>query len=157
MYALTIHQPYASMIAAGIKRVEYRSWRTHHRGPLLIHAATKKPWDHRRSGLDHQTIQILGPPKDLPRGAIVAYVKFVNGLDHSEGGVYYGWKLSDIRRIEPIPCTGQQRLWNVPAEIEAQVKTALMWRRATDIRSLSGDDDEKALTIAADLLKARTK
>lgn len=39
--ALTIRQPYAWLIVAGIKPVENRTWSTTYRGPLLIHAGTK--------------------------------------------------------------------------------------------------------------------
>lgn len=38
MKALTIRQPWASLIAAGVKTIETRSWSTKHRGPLAIHA-----------------------------------------------------------------------------------------------------------------------
>jgi len=38
MKAITIQQPWAEMIARGLKRVENRTWRTSHRGPLAIHA-----------------------------------------------------------------------------------------------------------------------
>lgn len=41
MKALTVRQPYAGLISAGIKDVENRSWRTHYRGRLWIHAAAK--------------------------------------------------------------------------------------------------------------------
>lgn len=37
--ALSLHQPWASLIAVGAKTIETRSWRTEHRGRLLIHAA----------------------------------------------------------------------------------------------------------------------
>jgi activating signal cointegrator 1 len=43
MKALTIRQPWASLIAAGIKTVETRSRRTSHRGPIAIHAGMKRP------------------------------------------------------------------------------------------------------------------
>lgn len=43
MKCLTLHQPWASLMAAGLKRVETRSWPLHYRGPLLIHAGKK--WD----------------------------------------------------------------------------------------------------------------
>lgn len=36
MKALSVRQPWASMIAQGHKTIEWRSWRTHYRGPLLI-------------------------------------------------------------------------------------------------------------------------
>lgn len=39
--ALTLHQPYASLIAAGAKRYETRGWPTDYRGPVAIHAAAR--------------------------------------------------------------------------------------------------------------------
>jgi len=39
---LTLHQPWASLIALGVKTIETRSWSTQYRGPLAIHAA-KRP------------------------------------------------------------------------------------------------------------------
>lgn len=38
MKALTVRQPWASLIAAGVKTIETRSWSTKYRGPLAIHA-----------------------------------------------------------------------------------------------------------------------
>lgn len=38
MKALTIHQPWASLIAYGFKRFETRGWRTNYRGLVAIHA-----------------------------------------------------------------------------------------------------------------------
>lgn len=39
MRALTLHQPFAHLVATGAKTVETRSWKTGYRGPLAIHAA----------------------------------------------------------------------------------------------------------------------
>ena len=39
MKAITIKQPWASLIVHGIKDIENRSWRTNFRGRVLIHAA----------------------------------------------------------------------------------------------------------------------
>ncbi|GGH46122.1 hypothetical protein GCM10008014_08580 [Paenibacillus silvae] len=43
MKAITIHQPWATLIAIGAKRFETRGWKTHYRGPIAIHAAKKDP------------------------------------------------------------------------------------------------------------------
>ena len=43
MKALTIWQPWASLIARGVKQYETRSWATKYRGPIAIHAAMKNP------------------------------------------------------------------------------------------------------------------
>jgi hypothetical protein len=41
MKALSIRQPWASLIVAGYKDIENRSWRTSYRGPVLIHSAQR--------------------------------------------------------------------------------------------------------------------
>lgn len=41
MKALTVYQPWASLIALGVKTIETRSWKTNYTGPLAIHAANK--------------------------------------------------------------------------------------------------------------------
>lgn len=43
MRALSLHQPWASLVALGVKRIETRSWATSYRGPLAIHASRKFP------------------------------------------------------------------------------------------------------------------
>ena len=45
MRALTLWQPYASLIAMGVKVYETRSWGTAYRGDLVIHAAAKRDQD----------------------------------------------------------------------------------------------------------------
>jgi hypothetical protein len=37
---LTVQQPYAHLLMSGVKRVENRTWGTHYRGPLVIHAGS---------------------------------------------------------------------------------------------------------------------
>lgn len=43
MKVLTLWQPWASLVALGVKTIETRSWSTKYRGPLAIHAAAKQP------------------------------------------------------------------------------------------------------------------
>src|SRR2546421_11293269 len=38
--ALSLRQPWAWLVVNGYKDIENRSWRTNHRGPLLIHAGS---------------------------------------------------------------------------------------------------------------------
>jgi len=44
MKAITITQPWATLIAIGAKSIETRSWSTEHRGPLAIHSAKRLGW-----------------------------------------------------------------------------------------------------------------
>ena len=39
MKAISIHQPWASLIALGEKHYETRNWKPQHRGPIIIHAS----------------------------------------------------------------------------------------------------------------------
>lgn len=39
MKAISIKQPYASLIVSGIKDIENRTWKTNYRGRVLIHAS----------------------------------------------------------------------------------------------------------------------
>lgn len=41
MKALTVQQPWATLLATGRKRIETRSWKTKYRGPIAIHAAAR--------------------------------------------------------------------------------------------------------------------
>lgn len=58
MKALSVWEPWASLLAHGIKHIETRSWSTPYRGPLLIHAGLK--WN---GGL-LKMCQAAGPIKD---------------------------------------------------------------------------------------------
>lgn len=81
LWALTICQPYASLIAlpddhTDAKRVENRSWPTKHRGRLAIHAGKSRQWlepDEVKPGFDESGFRIA----DLPFGAIVAIADVV--------------------------------------------------------------------------------
>jgi len=88
MKALTIYQPYASLVAVRAKRFDTHTWYTSYRGPIAIHAAKKRVED----VLDEMfpdyitpfevafvsTIRvILGQEGDLPHGAIIAKAQLV--------------------------------------------------------------------------------
>lgn len=86
MKAITLTQPWATLVAIGAKKIETRSWATSYRGPLAIHAAAGLgPVDGRRGLHDlcgsHPFCDVLLPAGynamrmpawGLPRGAIVA-------------------------------------------------------------------------------------
>lgn len=47
MKVLTLKQPWATLVAEGIKKYEFRTWKTNYRGKVLIHAGAgveKKSW-----------------------------------------------------------------------------------------------------------------
>lgn len=42
MKAITLHQPWAQLVALGVKTIETRSWSTSYRGQLVIHAGAQR-------------------------------------------------------------------------------------------------------------------
>ena len=110
MKAITVRQPYAWAILSAGKDVENRSWRTHYRGPLLIHAGSgyeRDPWLPRG---------IVAPSKaDLPFGAILGIVDLVDVVERSRSRWFvgeYGFVLRRPRLLSsPIYCPGRLSLW----------------------------------------------
>lgn len=101
MKALTLTQPWASLVAAGVKLIETRSWGTDYRGPIAIHAAKSfKREDHGtiysgRPGLlelcaRHEyayPLEVMRlAPSTLPMGAIVAVAELVDVVRHHTDG-----------------------------------------------------------------------
>lgn len=81
--SLTLHQFWASAIAARIKRCETRGWATRYRGPLAIHAAKSIPAYAREAAQDTDVAPVLaeGGLADLdalPLGAVVAVACLVD-------------------------------------------------------------------------------
>jgi len=93
--ALTIRQPWASLIAAGVKTIETRSWSTSYRGPLLIHAGKatedmedlmRPRWrglarpDDEQAVVDATAAAGFSCMAELPLGAVVAVAELVDVL-----------------------------------------------------------------------------
>lgn len=132
MKALSLWQPWASLMAFGAKRFETRGYATGVRGELAIHAAKKKDNDCLalcreepfRSALVGGGIDFIG---DLPFGAIVAVGKLVACHrvediretlseqelafgDYRVGRFAWEWELTE-RLATPVPAIGKQGFW----------------------------------------------
>lgn len=125
MKALTIRQPWATLIMQGVKRYEFRSWKTNFRGEVLIHAG---------KGIDKEAVERLKkylPEGELPLGKILGKVnitdcvpmseEFANMLSKENNDIYtthsfsrnYGFKLEDVEVFDtPIDAKGQLGFWN---------------------------------------------
>jgi hypothetical protein len=107
--ALSIRQPWASLIATGLKTIETRTWATPHRGELLICAARNR--------------DARAEPADLPTGVALAIVRLIDvremrpedtvpaGVPYQDG--LWAWLLEEARAIEPFAVRGQLRLFEV--------------------------------------------
>lgn len=147
MKAISLHQPYASLMAVGAKTIETRHWPTDYRGLLAIHAAKRKVIRELAvifrdqailDALSHEVLQ------ELPFGKIVAVVDLHDCLrtetlqeyhDHwinaeAHFGNFdlgrFGWLTRNLQRLkQPVATRGFQSFWNLPADIEAQVRAQL--------------------------------
>ena len=74
MKALSLTQPWASLVVLGMKRWETRRWRTSYRGYLLIHASKRLPAECQALCREEPFKSALGGHV-LPTGAIIGQVK----------------------------------------------------------------------------------
>ena len=137
MKVITIKQPFATLIAEGLKEYEFRTWKTKYRGDILIHAG---------KGVDKKAMKRFEHLNlEYPTGCIIAkatitdciYVddQFANGLAQKDPLVYYGiihkkdykerydkewdgygFKLENIQKINPIEINGKLSLWDYDYE-----------------------------------------
>ncbi len=110
MKALSIIQPWASLIAVGIKDIENRTWRTNYRGEFLIHASAKRlpaGWTALTSEQYAAATRLVNPygkendVMQLPVSAIIGKARLVDCvLNHpsvwAEKGVW-NWVLADVQ------------------------------------------------------------
>jgi activating signal cointegrator 1 len=144
MKVITIWQPWASLVAIGLKAYETRGWTTEYRGELLIHAA--KRWSPMFEGVrrrfnDHlRKVGKVQLPDRLPLGAIVAKcevreiyearrVKPPTASEDLFGdwtAGRYAWHLVNIQALpQPVPARGQQGMWEADRFLMEMVKAAL--------------------------------
>jgi activating signal cointegrator 1 len=130
--AISLTQPWASLVAHGFKRYETRSWSTSYHGPLAIHAS---------KGFPREAIEVcfeqpfsaalreigLTTPGELPLGQILAVGELIRcaraevtrlAIDSREAafGNYtagrWAWQISNVRLLEqPVPARGSLGLW----------------------------------------------
>lgn len=122
MKAITLKQPWASLVAYGYKKYEFRSWKTKYRGDILIHAG---------KGIDYEVMEkVKDLNLDYPSSKIIAKVTIedcielteeINKKICNENPLVYGaknrtgfaWKLSNVQILNyPKTISGKQGFWN---------------------------------------------
>jgi hypothetical protein len=117
MRAISVKQPWVDLILAGEKDIENRSRRTHHRGPLLIHAGKRQDVPARRS-LEAQGLVL---PDDPVTGGIVGVVDVIDCVqghpsDWAMDG-HFHWVLARPRPLPFVELTGKLGIWETGLEI----------------------------------------
>lgn len=122
MKVITLKQPWATLVAEGIKQYEFRSWKYNYRGRILIHAGAgvdKDAMDKFKSlNLEYPKMKILAIATiedciklDERSNKIISNINPLVYENKDRTG--YAWKLGDIKRInidKKIP--GKQGIWN---------------------------------------------
>ncbi|KAG8576095.1 hypothetical protein GDO81_009770 [Engystomops pustulosus] len=111
---LSMHQPWASLLVAGIKRVEGRSWYSAHRGRLWIAAAAKRPSPQEISELEASYRVLLHKdvhfPKDYPTGCLLGCVDVVDCLPQDQFYEQYPSLSQESASPFVFICTNPQEL-----------------------------------------------
>ncbi len=129
LVAISVKQPWAALLAAGLKTIEIRSWPTRRRGRVLIHAG-KLP-DERPEGWDRLVTAELRETAAL-RGGIVGVAELVGCKGYSTAKSFandaelhlndpgwftpprlYGFVFRNSRVVEFYPCVGQTLFFRV--------------------------------------------
>lgn len=147
MKGLTLYPARATLVAIGAKQIETRPWPTDYRGEVAIHASRDEPPQETTATRHPAFIDKLRPAGfvmskspvahrcwNVPAGAIVAVVRIadcirVETLEQTPISVYeyifgdytpgrWAFRLADVRRLRtPVRCNGQQRFWELPADV----------------------------------------
>jgi hypothetical protein len=135
-----MHQPWASLLVKGIKKVEGRSWYTSHRGRLWIAATAKKPTDQEIDAVEdiYKGIypnEVLKFPREYPTGCLLGCLDMVDCWSHEE----YKENCHDQTESESpfvficenpqqllikVPVKGQHKIWKLDTQTHKVVKMA---------------------------------
>ena len=127
MKVLTLKQPWATLVAEGIKKYEFRSWKINYRGKVLIHAGV---------GIDKEEMKkFKNLNLEFPSRRILAEVEIEDCLELddnlnkkiiNENNIAYGskhrtgyaWKLKNVKKLDiNKEVNGKLGLWNINLEV----------------------------------------
>jgi hypothetical protein len=118
MKVISIRQPWASLIAHGIKDVENRTWPTRYRGPILIHAS-QRPDDISLEDIERRFS--VSPPSPQPLGGVVGIADIVDCVMTHDSKWYaaghYALVLANARPLPFVRWKGALSLRSAPAEL----------------------------------------
>lgn len=94
--AITLYQPWASLVVSGWKAIETRSWGTRYRGMIAIHASKAYPKWVADLCSDYPMNYYLGRcgithPEQLPRGAVLGVADLVRDVIFDRENTFNGW------------------------------------------------------------------
>jgi hypothetical protein len=119
---ISIKQPWASLIAHGLKDVENRTWPTHYRGLVFIHASQ------RGDPISRDDIEArfgVRPPVDLPEGGIVGITEIVDCVSSSKSRWHapnhFAFVLENSKPLPFLKWKGGLSLRDAPPDLVASL------------------------------------
>ena len=142
---LSMHQPWASLVVLGFKRVEGRQWTTDHRGPLWIHAASRRPTAEEIAAVEDTYRRLYGETEDTPpfperypTGVLLGRVELVaiddrkkyiektpEGLREEGDSSYVFVVKNPLRLLVPIKMPGGKNIFTLDRSIWEGAKQGL--------------------------------
>ncbi|WP_304736862.1 ASCH domain-containing protein [uncultured Desulfovibrio sp.] len=112
MKALSIKQPWASLVAAGYKKIECRTWKTKYRGEILI-CSSKGDFEINDGmiapgGMALGVIELLDVRPMTKADLEAAYLPDEWHADALKG---YAWHMRKLYEIKPFPIKGKLNLF----------------------------------------------
>lgn len=127
MKVITLKQPWATLVAEGLKKYEFRSWKLNYRGEILIHAG---------KGIDKEAMdKFKHLDLNFPHSRIIARVKILDCIElnqeinkniiqenelvygHKYDRTGYAWKLEVVEKInDNRKVSGKQGIWSLEKE-----------------------------------------
>jgi hypothetical protein len=142
MKVLTVRQPWAWAIVHAGKVIENRTWLTHYRGLIAIHAGTSWSARGRNSTLIREAFMAVRHPpgRIFQRGVIIGVADLLDAHWAEPGCCYSPWAeyevykederrdgrvshfvLANRRPVEPVPWRGALNLRPIPDDIAARL------------------------------------
>jgi hypothetical protein len=130
--ALSLIEPWATLIVVAGKNPENRKWSTKKRGWFLIHTSQQMPQDEYDGAVEFaRAAGYQGPlpaPAEIRKGVIMGAAKITGCMsyaDQKRAGHdmrwsmqgQYGFFLSDVIALPPVPARGMPSFWKVPRQV----------------------------------------
>ncbi|KAJ7311214.1 hypothetical protein JRQ81_006826 [Phrynocephalus forsythii] len=148
-WCLSMHQPWASLLVKGIKRVEGRTWYTSHRGRLWIAATAKSPSSQEIAELE-ATYRILLQkglefPPSYPSGCLLGCVDLMDCLSQEQFQEQYPQMSQESsspfvficsnpqEMVVKFPIKGKHKIWKLDSRVHQGAKKGLMRQKAARV------------------------
>merc|ERR1712129_128355 len=176
---LSMHQPWASLLVLGIKRVEGRSWSTAYRGRLWIASARREPTPFEIEEVESEYCRVYGLnredipfPNEYPTTALLGCVDMIDCLSNAEyqsayvdsglstennGSAHCFLCESPRRLVLPGAISGEHKLWKMPIERIKPMQSGLVPCDTSWIPNIEQRNAQNVMSVIEEEVKEEKK